>query len=131
MVTLFAFILALLWVGSVFAFLGAYFVSEFAVRGTHRAYVSRGIRRLTQWPALSYSIVFGAVAIHNGDWMMVLHAYNAVWISLSIRKFYRDDEDDFWKRGKKKLKKVARKLARRARELKPSIVRPATAGAAA
>jgi myo-inositol catabolism protein IolC len=118
---------------AVWAWLVSWILSDFFAKGTHGRYVCRTVQRPTQWMAGMFYLVYTPYKFQQHDWFWaVLYLFATYACLKSIWDFYHpDDEDDMWKRGKKKIKKLARAAKRRARALKPRVLVPVSAGGAA
>lgn len=100
--------------------------------GTRGRFAARTVRRPTQWLAALFYLIATPAQFFQHDYFwgsVYIFATYVCW--KSVWEFYHDDEDDAWKRGKKKLKKAFKKLVRRARAMKPAFPTLAPAGGAA
>lgn len=94
----------------VWGWLASWCIGGFAAKGTQLRFVCRSIQRFTQWVALAVYLISVPVDAYNREWFWCAISCLALLIVVdSIREFFKDDDDDIWKRGKKKLKKAWRK----------------------
>lgn len=105
-----ALLVALLIHASVWAWLISWIVGGFSAKGTRLRFVSRSVQRYTQWVALVVYLISIPVDAYNRDWFWFGVSCLALLVVVdSIREFFKEDDDDIGKRGKKKLKKAWRK----------------------
>lgn len=91
----------------------ALIMTNHAVRGSRKRYVYRTLLRPLQWIALSNWVL--EVVIHSeahSYFWVGLNILNALWTAVEIRKFYASDEDDWWSKTGKRIKRWAKRTAR-------------------
>ena len=92
-----------------FAFLFGWIKYRGAVKGSHERFVARTIVRPTQWLALADQAISLVVnASHLDGIFVALNILNLYWIGKFVKEFYDSDEDDWWKKTRKKLVKWAK-----------------------
>lgn len=115
-----AVVVALIFTVNLYVWLVAWLISDWAAKGTHLRFVCRSVRGFTQWPTLLFYLVSTPMQFMDQDWFWGSVYILATFICISsIREYFKDDEDDIWKRGKKKLKKAWRKARENLRVRRP------------
>lgn len=106
-------------------FLFAFYVVEMrrmrSVRGSRARYVCASLCRVLQYPALLFPLV--GLLYHVLDqsfYLLPLDCFTFYFVFLAVRAFRRDDDEDFWSKLKKKLKRAVKSLATSASKLAPS-----------
>lgn len=110
-----------------FVFLFGWIKHRNSVKGSHQRYVARSIVRYTQWLALADQAVSLVVNVGTMNfWLVPFNVYNLYWIGKFVKEFYDSDEDDWWKKTKRKLVKWAKtkleSIKARAPQLAPPVM---------
>lgn len=108
-----------------FVFLVGYFRYHATVKGSHGRYVARTILRYSQWLAVADQAVGLVLNLGTMDfWIVPINIYNLYWIGKFIQEFYDSDEDDWFKKTKRKLVKWGKRklesIKARAPQLSPA-----------
>lgn len=120
MVDVLVVVVAITLAGGLWVWLLSWIACDLTVKGSHGRYVARSVRRFSQWAAAGYYLLFTPYKFYQHDWFWGSVYLLATYICFkSILDFYNSDEDDFWKRGKKKLKKALRRARENLRVRKP------------
>lgn len=106
LITTFTVWAVVIWLPTWFVYLGA-------ARGTRARYSSRTIMRPINFVIplhFSIRVIEGAIA---GSWFwLVLDLFNVCWTAVEIARFNASDEDDWWKKTGKKLRRFVRSYTR-------------------
>ena len=105
-----------------FVFLFGYYKYSNSVKGSHGRYVGRSIVRYTQWLAIADQATSLVTNIGTMDfWVVPFNIYNLYWIGKFVKEFYDSDEDDWFKKTKKKLASWFKRKLESVRSRVPSI----------
>lgn len=86
-------------------------------KGTHERYVYASYCRALQWPALLWPAMGVAVNLLSGLFLLVpLDLWLAYLVWERVQAFRKSDDDDFWSKLGKKLKRKARAFLRSAKQ---------------
>lgn len=105
----------------------------FSVKGSEQRYRLTGIVWTLVWPAYACAIVWlmGAIIEHSA-FMLFVSPLHILFVAYRHRRLKNDDDDNPWRKLKRKLKSVLKSAIRRARSVRiPQLAPPALAPGAA
>lgn len=112
---------------TIWPFLFGYIQYRTSVKGSHRRYIARTILRPLVHIIPVYFAIMAFVRLVDHDYFfLVCDLYNTYWTSKFVKEFHSDDDDDWWSKTGKKLRRWAKS---KAQALKPQILVPIPVGA--
>lgn len=93
-----------------------------AVRGTSERYHFASLCRLLQWPSMAFPLSGALYHVSDGSfYLLPLDFITFYFVLVVVRTFSKDDDEDFWGKFKKKMKRVTKNLRATASKLAPKL----------